>query len=57
MVHLNTDVSPILNPVTPDVGSLRSVTIAVPERTAHPPESVPVGELAARVAVIILHRF
>jgi hypothetical protein len=57
MVHLNTDVSPTVSPVTPDVGSLMSVTIADPDSTDQPAESVPDGVLAANVAVIILQRF
>jgi hypothetical protein len=57
MVHLKIEVSPMESPVTPDVGSLISVTIAEPERTAHPPESVPDGVFAASVAVMILQRF
>ena len=56
MVQRNTDVSPTESPVTPDVGSLISVTIAEPERTAHPPESVPDGVFAARVVVMMLQR-
>jgi hypothetical protein len=57
MVHLSTDVSPTESAVTPEAGLLMSVTIALPEITAQPPESVPVGELAANVAVIRLQRF
>lgn len=57
MVHLNTEVSPIDSPVTPDVGSLISVTIADPDTTDHAPESVPEGVFAASVAVMILQRF
>ena len=57
MVHRRTDVSPTASAVTPEVGSLISVIIAVPEITAHPPESVPVGVLAARVATMRLQRF
>jgi hypothetical protein len=57
MVHLRTDVSPTAKAVTPETGSLRSVIRAVPDKTAQPPESVPVGEFAARVAIRRLHKF
>jgi hypothetical protein len=57
MVQRNTDVSPTESPVTPDVGSLISVTIADPDNTDQAPESVPDGVFAASVAVMILQRF
>jgi hypothetical protein len=57
MVHLNTEVLPMDSPVTPEVGSLISVTIADPESTDQVPVSVPDGVFAANVAVIILQRF
>lgn len=57
IVHLSVDEPPIVKPVTPDVESLILVTTAVPEITLQVPVSVPDGELAARVAVVILHRF
>ena len=49
MVHTNV-FTPVTNPVTPDVGELGIVTVAVPAVTVHAPVPT-VGALAARVAV------
>ncbi len=55
MVHLKV-AAPVTNPVTPDVGLVGVVTVAVPATTVHAP--VPVaGVLPAKVAVLTLHRF
>ena len=42
--------TPVVNPVTPDVGLVGLVTVAVPAVTVHAPVPT-VGALAARVAV------
>ena len=57
IVHLKTEVPPIVSPITPEVSLLIEVTTAVPDNTVHVPVSDPAGELAARVAVVILQRF
>ena len=49
MVHTNV-FTPVVNPVTPLVGLLGVVTVAVPAVTVHAPVPV-VGVLAASVAV------
>ena len=56
MVHFNTELAPIVKPVTPDIGSLGSVIVAVPDTTLHAPMPV-VTVLAVKVVVVILHRF
>ena len=50
IVHTNV-LEPTLNPVTPDVGSLGVVTVALPAITVHVPDPT-VGVLPARVAVV-----
>ena len=55
MVHCNTAVEPITNPVTPDVADDGVVIIAVPETSVHNP--VPfVGVFPASVVVVTLHK-
>ena len=49
IVHTNV-FTPVVKPVTPDVGELGVVTVAVPAVTVHAPVPV-VGVFAANVAV------
>jgi hypothetical protein len=56
IVHFNTELVPMVNPVTPEVGEAGVVTEAEPDTTLQLP--VPkVGVLPARVAVVVLQRF
>ena len=56
MVHTNVTVVPATKPVTPDVGELGVVMVAVPNATVHKP--VPkAGVLADKVVVPELHKF
>ena len=57
IVQLRVDEPPMVNPVTPDNGSLTLVTIAVPAMTDQVPVSLPEGVLADRVVVVVLQRF
>ena len=50
VVHTN-EFTPIVNPVTPDVGSPGVVTVALPAITVHTPVPT-VGVLPANVAVV-----
>lgn len=55
IVHLKVTVEPIVKPVTPEVGDVGEVIVAVPETTVHVP--VPVtGVFPANVAVVTLHK-
>lgn len=56
IVHLNVADVPTTNPVTPLLGNVGSVTVAVPDTTLHKPVPV-VAALPANVAVVTLHIF
>ena len=57
MVHRSTVVPPMVSPAAPDPGLLLLNAAPVPETVDHVPVSVGLGVLAARVAVVTLHRF
>jgi hypothetical protein len=57
MVHLRTVVSPMVSPVTADVGLLIEVADPVPDIVVQVPVSVGAGALAASVPEVVLHRF
>jgi hypothetical protein len=57
MVHLKTEVNPIVSPVTPDVGLFTEVADPEPETVVHVPVSLTLVELAARVVAVIPQRF
>jgi hypothetical protein len=56
MVHLSTELPPIVKPVTPEVGEAGVVTEAEPDTTLQAPVPT-VGVFPASVAVVVLQRF
>jgi hypothetical protein len=56
IVHLNVELPPTVNPVTPEVGSETEETVPVPDTTLHTPVPT-VGGFPASVAVVVLQRF
>ena len=56
IVHLRVAEAPTTIPVTPEVGEVGVVTVAVPDITLHTPVPIP-AELADKVVVVSLHKF